>query len=132
MPASHAIVAVPAPHNLKSFVDADTAAHVPQIARSRKPRQLPSSSPRPPVRPDPGRGLPNRALPAIASQAVPTVRQMLASFGRTLTTDELANILHVSKRTIYRRIKANVIPSCRSGGQLRFDPGKVAAWWEGQ
>ena len=55
-----------------------------------------------------------------------------ASFGRTLTTDELANILHLSKRTIYRRIKANVIPSRRSGGQLRFDPGKVAAWWDGQ
>jgi excisionase family DNA binding protein len=105
---------------------------VPQIARSRKPRQLRSSSSMSPVRPDPGRGLPNRALPAMASQAVPTVRQMLASFGRTLTTDELANILHVSKRTIYRRIKANVIPSRRSGGQLRFDPGKVAAWWDGQ
>ena len=72
----------------------------------------------------PLRGLPNRMLPAMASQAVPTVRQMLASFGRTLTTDELANILHVSKRTIYRRIKAKVIPSRRSGGQLRFDPGK--------
>jgi excisionase family DNA binding protein len=102
---------------------------VPQIARSREPRQRPSTSP---IGPNPGRGLANRALPTIASQPVPTVRQMLASFGRTLTTDELANILHVSKRTIYRRIKANVIPSRRSGGQLRFDPGKVAAWWEGQ
>jgi hypothetical protein len=50
MPASHAIVAVPAPHDLESFVDADTAAHVPQIARSRKPRQLRSSSSRSPVR----------------------------------------------------------------------------------
>ena len=105
---------------------------VPQVARSRKPRQVRSSSSRSLVRPDPGRGLPNRALPAMASQAVPTVRQMLASFGRTLTTDELANILHVSKRTIYRRIKANIIPSRRSGGQLRFDPGKVAACWDGQ
>ena len=105
---------------------------VPEIARSREPRQRPSSSSRSPARPDPGRSLANRALPTIASQPVPTVRQMLASFGRTLTTNELANILHVSKRTIYRRIKANVIPSRRSGGQLRFDPGKVAAWWEGQ
>jgi excisionase family DNA binding protein len=56
---------------------------------------------------------------------------MLASFSRTLTTDELANILHVSKRTIYRRIKANIIPSRRSGGQLRFDTGKVAVCWDG-
>src|SRR6266851_5652772 len=48
--------------------------------------------------------------------------------GRALTADELANMLTVSKVTIFKQAKAGRIPSFRIGTCVRFDPMSVARW----
>jgi excisionase family DNA binding protein len=48
--------------------------------------------------------------------------------GRALTANELAEMLSVSKITIFKQAKAGRIPSFRIGTCVRFDPRSVAQW----
>jgi excisionase family DNA binding protein len=48
--------------------------------------------------------------------------------GRALTANELAELLTVSKITIFKQAKAGRIPSFRIGTCVRFDPRSVAQW----
>ena len=48
--------------------------------------------------------------------------------GRALTANELAEMLTVSKITIFKQVKAGRIPSFRIGTCVRFDPRSVAQW----
>ena len=48
--------------------------------------------------------------------------------GRALTANELAEMLTVSKITIFKQAKAGRIPSFRIGTCVRFDPRAVAQW----
>jgi excisionase family DNA binding protein len=48
--------------------------------------------------------------------------------GRALTANELAEMLAVSKITIFKQAKAGRIPSFRVGTCVRFDPHSVARW----
>ena len=48
--------------------------------------------------------------------------------GRALTANELAEILTVSRITIFKQAKAGRIPSFRIGTCVRFDPRAVAQW----
>src|ERR1035441_8090922 len=48
--------------------------------------------------------------------------------GRALTADELAEMLTVSRITIFKQAKAGRIPSFRVGTCVRFDPRSVAQW----
>jgi len=48
--------------------------------------------------------------------------------GRALTANEPAEILTVSKITIFKQAKAGRIPSFRVGTCVRFDPRSVAQW----
>jgi excisionase family DNA binding protein len=45
-----------------------------------------------------------------------------------LTANELAEMLTVSKITIFKQAKAGRIPSFRIGTCVRFDPRSVAQW----
>ena len=47
---------------------------------------------------------------------------------RALTADELAEILTVSRITIFKQAKAGRIPSFRIGTCVRFDPRSIAQW----
>jgi excisionase family DNA binding protein len=47
---------------------------------------------------------------------------------RALTANELAEMLTVSKITIFKQAKAGRIPSFRVGSCVRFDPHSVARW----
>jgi excisionase family DNA binding protein len=47
---------------------------------------------------------------------------------RALTADELAEMLAVSRITIFKQAKAGRIPSFRIGTCVRFDPQAVARW----
>jgi len=47
---------------------------------------------------------------------------------RALTANELAEILTVSRITIFKQAKAGRIPSFRVGSCVRFDPHSVARW----
>jgi excisionase family DNA binding protein len=48
--------------------------------------------------------------------------------GRALTANELAEMLTVSRITIFKQAKAGRIPSFRIGSCVRFDPKAVGNW----
>lgn len=48
--------------------------------------------------------------------------------GHALTADDLAELLCVSRITIFKQAKAGRIPSFRVGTCVRFDPSAVARW----
>lgn len=48
--------------------------------------------------------------------------------GRALTANELAEMLAVSRITIFKLAKRGRIPSFRIGTCVRFDPHSVARW----
>jgi len=45
-----------------------------------------------------------------------------------LTVSEVAEILSISERQIYKLASLNLIPHFRIGSSLRFDPSQLAAW----
>lgn len=53
--------------------------------------------------------------------SVPTLTTPGANLPLFLTVDEAANTLRCSTKTIYRRIKANVLPAIREGGRYLID-----------
>jgi excisionase family DNA binding protein len=48
--------------------------------------------------------------------------------GKALTVAELALLLAVSIKTIYKMVEAGRIPHMRVFGSIRFDPATTAAW----
>jgi len=52
----------------------------------------------------------------------------IEQIGRALTANELAEMLTVSRITIFKQAKAGRIPSFRVGTCVRFDPRSVAQW----
>ncbi len=48
-----------------------------------------------------------------------------------LTSSEVAGLLGVAKRHIYRLVSEDRIPYLKWGRLLRFDPVEIAAWLEG-
>ena len=63
-----------------------------------------------------------------ANQQSISLPDRIASIKRALKAEELAEILNVSKVTIFKRAKAGRIPSFRIGTAVRFDPKSVADW----
>ena len=61
-----------------------------------------------------------------------TLADQIERIGRALTAKELAQILSVSKITIFKQAKAGRIPSFRIGTCVRFDPRAVANWLRAQ
>ena len=47
-----------------------------------------------------------------------------------LSVKDVAELLNVSDKTIYRMIKDETIPCFRVGGQWRFDRREIASWIE--
>ena len=45
-----------------------------------------------------------------------------------LKVEELAEILSVSPKTLYRKIRRRLIPSFRIGTAVRLDPRRIAEW----
>jgi len=54
--------------------------------------------------------------------------ERIERMGRALTAEELAEMLTVSRITIFKQAKAGRIPSFRIGTCVRFDPRAVAQW----
>jgi excisionase family DNA binding protein len=48
--------------------------------------------------------------------------------GHALTAQQLAGILGVSNKTMFKLAKAGRVPSFRIGTAVRFDPYSVARW----
>src|SRR6266849_7129431 len=49
-----------------------------------------------------------------------------------LTVPELAKLLNISERQVYKLASSNRIPSFKIGGSVRFDPSAFAAWLRGR
>jgi excisionase family DNA binding protein len=54
--------------------------------------------------------------------------EVIASYGRALSVDELADLIHISAKTLYRHIRAKKLPAYHIGGQVRLDPRRTAEW----
>jgi excisionase family DNA binding protein len=56
-----------------------------------------------------------------------TLEQLQARRG-LLTAEELAALLNVSEKTVYRWSKSGSLPSVRIGTLVRFEPATVSTW----
>jgi excisionase family DNA binding protein len=61
-----------------------------------------------------------------------TLAERIERIGCALTAKELAEMLNVSKITIFKYAKAGRIPCFRIGTCVRFDPRAVANWLRAQ
>jgi excisionase family DNA binding protein len=61
-----------------------------------------------------------------------TLADRVERIERALTAKELAELLNVSKITIFKQAKARRIPSFHIGTCVRFDPRAVANWLRAQ
>lgn len=57
-----------------------------------------------------------------------TITEQIAAFTRPLTALELAHIVGVHQRVIYRQVRTGKLPALRIGNQLRFEPATTLAW----
>ena len=68
-----------------------------------------------------------RTTPAFGEEDV-SLGDFLDKRATALTVSEVAEILSVSERQVYKLASESVIPSFRIGSSIRFDPSQVAAW----
>jgi excisionase family DNA binding protein len=57
-----------------------------------------------------------------------TTLEQLRVCRRLLTAEELAALLNVSEKTVYRWSKSGSLPSVRLGTLVRFEPAAVSVW----
>ena len=51
---------------------------------------------------------------------------------KLLTLDDLAKFLNISRRTVYRLLKASDLPAYRVGGHMRFRRDDIEKWLDNQ
>lgn len=61
-----------------------------------------------------------------------TLVEQLRSKKKALTVEELADILCVAIRTLYKEVEDDHIPFFRVRTSIRFDPHQIADWLEGK
>jgi len=65
--------------------------------------------------------------PAYGAEQV-SLGDFLDKRATALTVSEVAEILNISERQVYKLASLNIIPCFRVGSSIRFDPSQVAAW----
>jgi excisionase family DNA binding protein len=60
-----------------------------------------------------------------------SLADQIESYSHALKAAELAEVLSVSRITVFKMAKAGRIPSFRIGTCVRFDPRAVATWLRG-
>ncbi|HZQ21429.1 MAG TPA: helix-turn-helix domain-containing protein [Terriglobales bacterium] len=61
-----------------------------------------------------------------------TLAEQLRCRKKALTVEELADVLCIAIRTIYKEVEDNRIPFFRVRSAIRFDPHQVADWLDGK
>ena len=61
-----------------------------------------------------------------------SLADQLRSKKKALTVEELADLLGVAIRTVYKEVEDDHIPFFRVRSSIRFDPHQVADWLEGK
>lgn len=59
-----------------------------------------------------------------------TLAEQLRSKRKALTVEELADLLGIAIRTVYKEVEDDHIPFFRVRTSIRFDPQQVADWLE--
>jgi excisionase family DNA binding protein len=59
-----------------------------------------------------------------------TLVEQLRSRKKALTVEELAGLLCIGIRTLYKEVEDNRIPFFRVRSSIRFDPHQIAQWLE--
>jgi excisionase family DNA binding protein len=54
--------------------------------------------------------------------------ETIENFDHALKVEELANLVNISTKTLYRLIRAGKLPTFRIGGQVRLNPSITASW----
>ncbi len=60
------------------------------------------------------------------------IRARIAKFTHALTAAEVAELFALLPKTIYKKARTASIPSVRFEGGVRFDPKKLADWYDSQ
>jgi excisionase family DNA binding protein len=76
---------------------------------------------------------PCRTYPHAADTHKPcSVATTIERYGRMMKADELAPLLSMSPKTLYKRVKHGTMPATRIGGAVLFDPYVTAQWLRSQ
>jgi len=59
-----------------------------------------------------------------------TLVEQLRSRQKALTVEELAGLLCIAMRTLYKEVEEDHIPFFRVRSSIRFDPHQIADWLE--
>lgn len=57
-----------------------------------------------------------------------SIGELLAGYGRALSTKDVAKVLAVSQRLVSQQATAGLLPSFRVGTAIRFCPRELARW----
>ena len=63
-----------------------------------------------------------------ALETLTLTRKLLRSAKGALTAKQLAGVLNISPKTVFKLAKAGRIPSFRVGTAVRFDPRLIVDW----
>ena len=63
-----------------------------------------------------------------AARSVMGLADSIIGKTRALRVNDVATLLSVSERQVYKMAAERIIPSFRIGGSIRFDPAITAAW----
>lgn len=68
------------------------------------------------------------SIPKIQTPSVGGLAELLRGRPRALRAGEVASLLGVSERLVYKLASDRRIPAFRVGCALRFDPGALSSW----
>ena len=71
-------------------------------------------------------------MPGACSQADQSIAGRVRATGRALTVEELAELLNVSTKGLYSKVRTGRMPALKLGSMIRFDPHVTARWLEDQ
>jgi excisionase family DNA binding protein len=73
-----------------------------------------------------------RELPSLQEAVRELARCIGGIRGRltAMTVEEVAELLHVSERHVYKLVQDGILPHFKVGKAVRFDPDKIADWLE--
>lgn len=57
-----------------------------------------------------------------------TIAEEIAGLKEALTIEQLARMLNLSPKTLYKQVKSGRLPAYRIGASVRLDPARTAVW----
>jgi len=69
---------------------------------------------------------------SVANNQPQSIATTIERYGRMLTVEELAPLLALSPKTLYKRAKSGTMPVTLIGSSVRFDPYDTAQWLRAQ